>query len=499
MAENRYVADLSKTDWIEKTGKVLSFSGSIFQELLYGIKAKTVPWAECLVAGTLIGICIIRHWDYRILESRHLTILYPTKPFFYWSYCFFSITLPWWIWAIFQVHLRRKLIEALSDTLLGAGLKNLLGRLPAFVFDRAIDEQTRKLRLTRNNLAMTQFKAAQSSLEGDLKIFIDEFRENRESGTVDIIYSHLRMPPLTYIDDIKNLPPYTFVIGKTRSRQLTSNFTSTPHLLVAGQTGGGKSTFLRQLITSLRLNNDSCQFTLIDLKDGLEFQLFDGVKNVEVASNIQQAVSGLQHLETAMANRTALLKENQCKDLEAYFKIPKEKRTNRQNLAVNMNRHIIVVDEIAELFLAGPHAKSNEIQAARNIASKIARQGRSSGIHLIAATQRPDVRALDPQVKACLVGVVCMQMANNASSMTVLDNVRGADLPPIPGRAIWKCGSDMIEVQTPFLSDSDASELLKDKRDLDKVTELTQGKSAPAPTNKKDSLTVQQEMIRREI
>ncbi len=126
-----------------------------------------------------------------------------------------------------------------------------------------------------------------------------------------------------------------------------------------------------------------------------------------------------------------------------------------------LNREFIIVDEAAELFLASDKAKASDVQRARRILSDIARRGRAAGVHLIIATQRPDSRSLDPQVKANLPGVLCFQMVNDASSITVLGNGKATDLPPVPGRGIWKVGAQMIEVQTPFLSHDAASDLLK--------------------------------------
>ncbi len=276
------------------------------------------------------------------------------------------------------------------------------------------------------------------------------------------------MPSVTHIEDIQNIPALTFVIGKTRAKQLTATLQKVPHLMVAGQTGGGKSTFLRGLITTLYLNNKDFIFTLIDLKGGLEFQTFESLPRIKVIPSVNQAVSQLQHLEDTLKERMDLLKANDCKDVDAYLAIPADKRKSTAGMssAKSLGRHLLVIDEAAEMFLAGSHAGAKEIQTARRALSQIARQGRSVGVHLVIATQRPDAKALDPQVKANLTGVICFQMLNDASSITVLGVGRATELPAIPGRAIWKSGSEMIEVQTPYLGTEEVDPLLEKYRTL---------------------------------
>ena len=85
-------------------------------------------------------------------------------------------------------------------------------------------------------------------------------------------------------------------------------------------------------------------------------------------------------------------------------------------------------------------------------------------MHLIIATQRPDVKALDPQVKANLTTVIAFQMPNLASSMTILGNGKAAKLPFIPGRAILRSGNKLRDIQTPFLSVAEAEKLLEPYR-----------------------------------
>jgi len=451
-------------EWVNRLWNLISFVLAPFPEVFWAIWKGTLPWTECSIAIAIL--CILKNFgaDYALFDRLSITILYPRTPFLYWSYVATLLFSPLWFWGVYQVYQRRQFKERMAEVFQGAGLTSPMGKLPGFVFDHPIDEFTRKMRLTRRTLSKADFQTARGNLESGLNIYIDEIRENREGGTIDIIYSQSPMPDSVTIENISDIKKCHFAVGRTRSEQIVVDLRKVPHLLVAGQTGGGKSTFLRQFITTLYINNPDIEFTLIDLKGGLEFQIFSKLKRATVAPTIQKAIGILEDLGEKLDHRMASLKENNCKDLEAYLALPEKDRKNVAGLkkvSDNLRRHVVVVDEAAEMFLTGSRSSAKETQKAREILSRIARQGRAVGVHLTIATQRPDVRSLDPQVKANLVGVLATQMANVASSMTVLGNGRATELPSWPGRAIWKCGAEMFEVQTPFLDDKDAAQLLE--------------------------------------
>lgn len=440
---------------IETTLKNIKLCFEPIEELVSGIMTNTIPWRICTAWMLTSSLVLFFKIDLFLVSHTHLNSLYPYHPFFYKLYAISLSTLAFWIWAFAQVKKKKEKLKLLTQAFKSAGLESKIGRLPNLIFDYALDPMTRKMRLTNAGFPLSSFYAQSKYIESELGIFIDEIKEHRETRTVDIIYSHYPMATdVTYLPDGADRS-FEFKIGQTRANTITASLKDTPHLLVAGQTGGGKSTFLRQLIVHLHLQKKGTHFLLIDLKGGLEFAMFENRKNFAVVPHVLSAVAELQKINSMLDERMAFLKENVCKDIDAYFKL-KDKPAK----APNLSRQIIVVDEAAEMFLAGHHAKSNEVQAARRILSRIARQGRALGIHLVVATQRPDSKSLDPQVKANLTGVICFQMMNDSSSIAVLGNGRATDLPKVPGRAIWKNGIEMLEVQTPFMSAEMAESLL---------------------------------------
>ena len=392
------------------------------RELYDGVRSGTLPWHSCFLIGILLEVAISHHHDFALFRWRHWEWLYPTNPTLFRCYYFSVILSPFWMWALYKAILKQRFLTKLTQTFQSIGLKNGLGRLPNFVFDKPLDSQTRKLRLARVGISPVEFERKKDDLASALHVYVDELRENRAQGTMDFIYGLEPMPRDYIPDSYSFLGKNKFLVGTTRSKRHIADLRDTPHLLVAGQTGGGKSTFLRQFITSLYLNNTSYQFSLIDLKGGLEFSLFESLDRVGVIGSVADSVFLLKNVAAEIAARMKLLKQNRCKDLAQYMLMPKEERQIPEGFSSDYKpcRQIIVVDEAAELFLAGGAASTADVQTSRRILSQVARQGRSLGVHLVIATQRPDSRALDPQIKANLTGVLCFKMVNDVSSISCL-------------------------------------------------------------------------------
>lgn len=446
----------AQVDALLKLGKNLIFGiGQPIVEIFYGIKKDTIPYLPILAWGILFDFLLLTHLDQKIFKLLKLNWLYPQNLYAYALYCFVGATLCFWIWGAIQTRKRTNMIGRLSEVFQETGLKSPMGKLPNFIFDKPVDELVRRLRVTNAFMPKAKFEEAKDHLESSLQVYIDEISESKASGTVDLLYSHFEISKMVEIDDLKSIGRHQFLIGKTRAKTIYSSLKETPHLLIGGQTGGGKSTFLRQVIATLYCNNTDYNFTLIDMKGGLEFQLFENRNRIKVISNPSDSSTEFGVLDALLTARFNLLKINKCKDIEEFQQKPKDQLVLPQGMKIEtfeLNRNIIVIDEAAELFMAGGKNNVGQVQEMTRRVIRLAAQGRAVGIHLIIATQKPDSKAISSQIKANLTGIISFPMATLGSSFSILGNGRAKELPSVPGRAIWKTGLDQYEVQTAFLS-----------------------------------------------
>lgn len=446
----------AQTDAFIKLCKNLIFGiGQPVIEIFYGIKKDTIPYLPILTWGVIFDILILSHLDQKLFQYLKLSWLYPQNPIAYSIYSFAGATLGLWIWGAIQARKKTNMIQRLTEVFQESGLKSPMGKLPNFIFDKPVDELVRRLRVTNAFMPKAKFNEAKDRLESSLQVYIDEISESKSGGTVDILYSHFEISKLVEMKDLKSIGRHQFLVGQTRAKTIYSSLIETPHLLIGGQTGGGKSTFLRQLITTLYCNNKDYSFTLIDMKGGLEFQLFENRDRIKVIATPNDSSNQFTFLDQLLTERFELLKTNQCKDIEEFQQKPKEQLKLPEGVkaeSYKLSRNIIVIDEAAELFLAGGKSNVSQVQEMTRKVIRLAAQGRAVGIHLIIATQKPDSKAISSQIKANLTGIISFPMATLGASFSILGNGRAKELPAIAGRAVWKSGLDQFEVQTAFLS-----------------------------------------------
>ncbi len=202
-----------------------------------------------------------------------------------------------------------------------------------------------------------------------------------------------------------------------------SNLDSMPHLLVAGQTGAGKSVFLNTMIVSLAFQNDpsQLQFILIDPKGGLEFGPYEALPHVyegKIIRNSDEAVDAMNAAREEMDRRYSLMsqesgKGNIVRNVKEYNSLPGISR---------LAYRVIIIDEFADLVL------SKNGKDIIEMAQAIAQKGRAAGIHMVICTQRPSVKVIPGDIKAVIPSRLSFRLPTGVDSKVILDEPGAEDL-----------------------------------------------------------------------
>ncbi len=241
-----------------------------------------------------------------------------------------------------------------------------------------------------------------------------------------------------------------------------------PHALVGGTTGSGKSEFLRSLVVSLAASYtaDQVVFVLIDYKGGSAFDCCAQLPHVVgLVTDLDDHLGerALVSLDAEIGRRERLLRAQDAPDIAHYLACGSP--------GGPLPRLVLVVDEFATL--------ANELPDFMGSLVSIAQRGRSLGVHLILATQRPS-GVVNANIKANTSIRVALRMQDAADSSDVLDSPVAADIKRhTPGRAFVRLGpGELVAVQTPL---SGASSLVpKPTLSLRPLTFASQ-QQAPAP------------------
>lgn len=326
------------------------------------------------------------------------------------------------------------------------GLKTPTGLEPKVARVVELENKQRRILIHAVGLDVAGFRDKKGALEASFNAIVQDIRvtpSNRQM--VEILVSDKELPTLVRFDEHAETlrKPYTFLVGETMESFIVADLCEIHHMLVAGATGGGKSVFFKQALVGLLKSSKHLQLYLLDLKRGVEFKVFDTLENVVVAKDEAAALSALQVVVAEMNRRFRYLEEKGFTEI-----VP-----GRDGL----DRIVVAVDEASVLFTIGKASKESKAVAigARELTDEIAKLGRAAGIHLILATQKVVKETIDTRVQTNINAKMCFRVNTIASSMTVLNNKKAADLPDVKGRGIWSVGSNDLVVQVPYL-DSEA-------------------------------------------
>ena len=273
-----------------------------------------------------------------------------------------------------------------------------------------------------------------------------------EDGVFKLYVYHQSLPKKwDYDESLLQSGKWEFPVGKNHKGIVFHDFEKYQHLLVGGVTRYGKTVLLKDILTTILLNNpNDAEFYIIDLKGGLEFYKYKALPQVkEVACDIFEAADLLGKLVT------------QLKEDEDYFK--KNMYTNIVDTPIK-KRKFIIIDESAQLSPSMYTDKGYKEFAnyAQNFLGELARLSGGLGYRVILATQHPVVQAVPSVVKANIVARISFICANNTASRVILDESGAEDLPAIAGRCIYLIEKQRI-LQVPYLDDKKMFKMMEER------------------------------------
>ena len=233
-----------------------------------------------------------------------------------------------------------------------------------------------------------------------------------------------------------------------------------PHMLIAGQTGSGKSVCINAIINSLlyRAGPDEVKLILIDPKV-VELQCYNGIPHllIPVVNDPHKAAAALAWAVAEMMERYDKFAERKVRNLEGYNGViaPTEKP---------MSRIVIIIDELADLMMVCKKDVEEYI-------CRLTQLARAAGIHLIVATQRPSVDVITGLIKANIPSRIAFKTASYVDSRTILDRNGAEQLLGWGDMLYLPTGSFApTRVQGCFLSDEEVNNIVTHVRNANPST-----------------------------
>jgi S-DNA-T family DNA segregation ATPase FtsK/SpoIIIE len=258
--------------------------------------------------------------------------------------------------------------------------------------------------------------------------------------------------------DLRN-KPLGFVIGKDISgKVVTADLAKMPHLLVAGQTGSGKSVMINTFLTSLLYHSSpsDLKLILVDPKQ-VEMAPYGEIPHLlcPVINEPEKCISALKWAVAEMERRLRTMAEVGKRNIGEYNSLKKEE---------GMPYIVIVIDELADLMM----------MAARDVEAlivRLAQKARAAGIHLVLATQRPSVDVITGLIKANVPARIAFTVASQVDSRTIIDQM-GAE--KLLGRG------DMLLLTSEMAKPKRIQAALIEDEETAKVTDFLKMQRPPA-------------------
>ncbi len=254
----------------------------------------------------------------------------------------------------------------------------------------------------------------------------------------------------------------TVALGKDiAGTPIVCDLAKMPHMLIAGQTGSGKSVCINAIINSLlyRASPDEVKLILVDPKV-VELQCYNNIPHllIPVVNDPRKAAAALAWAVAEMKERYDRFSEKKVRNLEGYNLLVE--KTGEKPMA----RIVIIIDELADLMMVCKKDVEEYI-------CRLTQLARAAGIHLIVATQRPSVDVITGLIKANIPSRIAFKTASSVDSRTILDRNGAEQLLGWGDMLYAPTGSfSPTRVQGCFLSDDEVNRIVKHVKDANPST-----------------------------
>ena len=240
-------------------------------------------------------------------------------------------------------------------------------------------------------------------------------------------------------------------LGKDNSgRYIVADIAKMPHVLIAGQTGSGKSVCINAIIASIlfRASPEEVRLILIDPKV-VELSIYNDIPHLvcPVVTDPKKAASALDWAVAEMTKRYKLFAEKGVRDIKGYNKALAEGEKA-------MPQMVIIIDELADLMMVSPGEVEDSI-------CRIAQLARACGMHLVIATQRPSVNVITGIIKANIPTRIAFSVASQVDSRTMIDHGGAEKLLGNGDMLFVPNGMKSMRVQGAWVSDEEVHAIVE--------------------------------------